>query len=85
MSATQGILDQPAPSPTGPPPLTPALREVMGDYHTEVVPIATRMVAAGIRFARTRGLEVTVWGLLIAWWFVLASLVLRFMPLATIP
>ena len=85
MSATQGILDQPAPSPTGTPPLTPALREVMGDYHTEVVPIATRAVAAGIRFAKTRLLEVTVWGLLVAWVFVVASLVLRFMPLATIP
>lgn len=84
MSAHQSILDHATPHPAVP-ALTPALRDAIGGYHREVGPSATQWVAAAKRFAKTRLLEVTVWGLLVAWWVALASLVLRFMPLATVP
>ena len=84
MSAQQSLLDRPAPRPAGP-VLTPALRDAIGGYHRQVGPSAPQWVAAAKRFARTRLLEVTVWGLVVAWWIALASLVLRFMPLATVP
>ena len=84
MSAQQSVLDRPVPRPSEP-ALTPALRDAIGGYHREVGPSAPRWIAAAKRFARTRLLEVTVWGLLVAWWIALASLVLKFMPLATVP
>ena len=84
MSAQQSLLDRPAPRPAGP-ALTPALRDAIGGYHRQVGPSAPQWVAAAKRFAQTRLLEVTVWGLVVAWWIALASLVLRFMPLATVP
>jgi hypothetical protein len=84
MSAHQSILDHPAPHSAAP-ALTPALRDAIGGYHREVGPSAPHWVAAAKRFAKTTLLEVTVWGLLVAWWVALASLVLRFMPLATVP
>jgi hypothetical protein len=84
MSAHQSILDHPASHPAGP-ALPPALRDAIGGYHREVGPSATHWVAAAKRFAKTRLLEVTAWGLLVAWWVALASLVLKFMPLATVP
>jgi hypothetical protein len=84
MSAPQGILHRPVPGPSGPPALPQTLREVIGDYHTEVGSIA-KAVAAVVRFARTRRLEITVLALLVAWWVALALLVNRFMPLATVP
>ena len=84
MSVQQSILDRPAPSPAGP-ALTPALRDALGGYHREVAPSAPQWIVAVKRFARTRLLEITVGALLVAWCVALASLVLRFMPLATVP
>ena len=84
MSAPQSLLDRPAPRTVGP-VLTPALRDAIGGYHRPVGPSAPQWVAAAKRFAKTRLVEITVWGLLVAWWVALASLVLKFMPLATVP
>lgn len=84
MSAQQTLLDRPAPRPAGP-TLTPGLQDAIGGYHRDVGHSAPHWIAAAKRFAKTKLLEVTVWGLLIAWWVVLGSLVLRFLPLATVP
>jgi hypothetical protein len=84
MPAQQSILDHPAPRTAGP-ALTPGLQDAIGGYHREVGHSAPHWIAAAKQFAKTKLLEVTVWGLLVAWWVVLVSLVLRFSPLATVP